>query len=597
VNSGVNPGVTSDRQVVQPAAKVYRRLLGFLKGRRGVFALALLAVAMDAAGQAMFIYLLRPLIDDTLVTSTPSFDLVLPALVLGAVILRVIGNYGGMYGMEWIGRAVIADLRRDLFQRYLTLPFADFHREGSGLMISRLTYNTEQVAQAATTALIGVARDSLIVLGLLVVMLLQSWRLTMTMLLLLPVVAFVVFVVSRRFRRISTSIQDSMGAVTHMTEQALHGQEVIRIFDGQGQEAEAFARSNQANRTLHLKLRATQLMSSSLIQVAAGLAVVALLVIAGSQFMRAEVTAGIFISVLGAMVATIPPLKRLTNVHVLIQKGVAAAESIFDVLDRPAEPDDGEYRPASISGRIDFRDVSFSYPNAQRPTLQDIDLSLAPGTVTALVGRSGSGKTTLARLLPRFYPPTSGAIELDEIDLQAYGLRPLRRAIALVGQHVVLFDGTIADNIRYGMLSDCSREQVAQAAQDAWAMEFVDRLPEGLDTVIGSSGIQLSGGQRQRVAIARALLKNAPVLILDEATSALDAESEKLVQRGLSRLMNNRTTLVIAHRLTTVERADQVVVLDAGRIVERGTHASLLAEQGSLYHQLYQAQFRGPPAS
>ena len=576
------------------AARLYRRLLGFLEGRRGVFALALLAVAMDAAGQAMFVYLLRPLIDDTLVTTNPSFDLTLPALVMGAVILRVIGNYGGMYGMEWIGRAVIADLRNALFGRYLALPFADFDREGSGSMISRVTYNTEQVAQATTTALIGVARDSLIVLGLLTVMLLQSWRLTMTMLLLLPVVAFVVFVVSRRFRRIATRIQDSMSAVTHMSEQAVHAQEVIRIFDGQQREAAAFDAANNANRRLHLKLRATQLMSSSLIQVAAGLAVVALLVIAGSQFMRAEVSAGIFMSVLGAMVATIPPLKRLTNVHVLIQKGVAAAESIFDILDRPAEPDAGTYDPETIEGRIRFDHVSFSYPAAAQRTLHDLELKLQPGTVTALVGRSGSGKTTLVRLLPRFYYPTAGRIEIDGVDLQHYRLRALRRAIAMVGQEVVLFDGTIEDNIRYGMLADATREQVAQAAHDAWAMEFIDRLPDGLDTVIGSDGIQLSGGQRQRIAIARALLKNAPILILDEATSALDAESEKLVQRGLARLMTDRTTLVIAHRLTTVERADQVVVLDAGRIVERGTHHGLLAEPGSLYQYLYQAQFRDP---
>ena len=579
------------------AARLYRRLLGFLEGRRGIFALALLAVAMDAAGQAMFVYLLRPLIDDTLVTTNPSFDLTLPALVMGAVILRVIGNYGGMYGMEWIGRAVIADLRSALFDRYLALPFADFDREGSGSMISRVTYNTEQVAQATTTALIGIARDSLIVFGLLIVMLLQSWRLTMTMLLLLPVVAFVVFVVSRRFRRIATRIQDSMSAVTHMSEQAVHAQEVIRIFDGQQREAAAFDVANDANRRLHLKLRATQLMSSSLIQVAAGLAVVALLVIAGSQFMRAEVSAGIFMSVLGAMVATIPPLKRLTNVHVLIQKGVAAAESIFDILDRPAEPDEGTYEPETIEGRIRFDQVSFSYPAAAQRTLHDLELELQPGTVTALVGRSGSGKTTLVRLLPRFYHPTAGRIEIDGVDLQHYRLRALRRAIAMVGQEVVLFDGTIEDNIRYGMLADATREQVAQAAHDAWAMEFIDRLPDGLDTVIGSDGIQLSGGQRQRIAIARALLKNAPILILDEATSALDAESEKLVQRGLARLMTDRTTLVIAHRLTTVERADQVVVLDAGRIVERGTHAELLAEQGSLYQYLYQAQFRDPASS
>jgi subfamily B ATP-binding cassette protein MsbA len=580
--------------IVRPALSVYRRLLRYLEGRRRIFALALFAVGLDASGQALFIYLLRPLIDETLVAASPGFDMMLPGLVLLAVALRVVGNYGGMYGMEWIGRGLIADLRAELFGRYLSLPLADFDREGSGTMISRLTYNAEQVAQAVTTALIGVARDTLIVAGLLIVMLLQSWRLTLTMLLLLPVVAFVVFVVSRRFRRIAGDIQDSMGAVTHMTEQAVHSQEVVRVFDAQGVEAAKFARANDANRRLHLKLKATQLLSSSLIQVAAGLAVVVLLVIAASQFMRAEVSAGIFISVLGAMIATIPPLKRLTNVHVLIQKGVAAAESIFEVLDRDPERDDGNYAPERIDGRIRFRNVSFGYPGAERTALAGIDLELAPGTVTALVGRSGSGKTTLVRLLPRFYRPTAGRIELDGVDLTRYRLRALRRAVALVGQQTVLFDGTIADNIRYGMLSDCERDQVVEAARDAWAMEFIDRLPDGLDTRIGADGIQLSGGQRQRIAIARALLKNAPILILDEATSALDAESEQLVQRGLARLMADRTTLVIAHRLTTVERADRVLVLDQGRIVEQGVHAELLARPGSLYQYLYRSQFRTP---
>jgi len=578
-----------------PAAPVvYRRLLGFLRGRRAVFAAALFAVSLDAAGQALFVYLLRPLIDETLVASAPTFDMTLPALVLLAVVLRVSGNYGGMYGMEWIGRGLIADLRASLFARYLALPFAEFDREGSGSMISRLTYNTEQVAQAATTALIGVARDSLIVIGLLVVMLVQSWRLTLTMLLLLPVVAFVVFIVSRRFRRIAGRIQESMGMVTHMTEQAVHGQEVIRIFDGQAQECDKFETVNDANRRLHLKLRATQLMSSSLIQIAAGLAVVALLFIAASQFMRAEVSAGIFISVLGAMVATIPPLKRLTNVHVLIQKGVAAAESIFEVLDREPEPDHGDWAPDSVVGRIRFDGVSFRYSRSGRAALSEIDLELQPGTVTALVGRSGSGKTTLARLLPRFYPVSAGRIELDGVDLERFRLQTLRRAIALVGQQVVLFDGSVADNIRYGMLSEASRDEVEQAARDAWAMPFIERLPDGLDTRIGSEGVQLSGGERQRIAIARALLKNAPILILDEATSALDAESEKAVQRGLARLMTDRTTLVIAHRLTTVERADQVVVLDQGRVIERGTHTELLQRTGSLYQYLYRAQFRDP---
>lgn len=596
-----NVSRSPDSDEVSNAGPVYRRLLSFLTGHKLICALAVLAVTLDAAGQALFVYLLRPLIDDTLVADTPELSLMLPGLVMLAVIVRVVGNFGGIYGMEWLGRRLIANLRRDLFGQYLVVPVDEFDREGSGRMISRLTYNTEQVAQAATTALIGVVRDSAIVLALLGVMLIQSWRLTLTMLLLLPVVAFVVFVVSRQFRRISRNIQDSMGEVTQRTEQIVHGQEVIRVFEGRDLENRAFAEVNESNRRLHLRLRATQLMSSSLIQLVAGVAVVILLLIASSQFLRAEVSPGVFMSVLAAMVASIPPLKRLTNVHLLIQKGVAAAESIFEVMDRPAEPDSGVYSPKSIRGRIEFRNVSFHYPGSERPVLEQIDLTLEPGTVTALVGRSGSGKTTLARLLPRFYRPSSGRIYLDEHDLSDYRLQSLRAQVALVSQDVVLFNDSILANIGYGALAVRSREEIEQAARDANAWDFIEALPHGLETRLGQDadgriGAQLSGGQRQRVAIARALLKDAPVLILDEATSALDAESEQAVQQGLARLMKDRTTLVIAHRLTTVERADRVVVLDQGRIVEQGTHAELIARDGSLYQHLYRAQFYSPDA-
>ncbi|NKI35482.1 lipid A export permease/ATP-binding protein MsbA [Wenzhouxiangella sp. XN79A] len=577
----------------QPAAAtIYRRLLGFLRGHPWVVAGSLLAVSLDAAGQAMFVYLLRPLIDDTLGASGPAFSPVLPALVLVAVVIRVSGNFGGVFGMEWLGRRLIADLRRDLFGRYLDLPIHAFDREGSGSMISRLTYNTEQVAQAATTALIGTVRDLLTVVGLLTVMLIQSWRLTLTMLLLVPVIAFVVFVVSRRFRTIARRIQDSMGAVTHRTEQAVHGQEIIRVFGGQGREAGDFERINESNRRLHLRLRATQLVSSSMIQLAAGVSVVVLLLVAGSPFMRADVSAGIFMSVLAAMVATIPPLKRLTNMHVLIQKGIAAADSIYDVLDREPEPRGGSHAPERVRGEVVFDQVTFRYPDHRPRVLEDIDLVLEPGTVTALVGRSGSGKTTLARLLPRFHAPVAGRILIDGVDLVDFDLEALRRQIALVGQQTVLFDDTVAANIRYGQRDDVDRAAIERAARQAHATEFIDALPDGLDTRLGAGGVQLSGGQKQRIAIARALLKNAPILILDEATSALDAESEQAVQRGLDQLMANRTTLVIAHRLTTVERADQVVVMDRGRIVEQGRHADLLARDDGVYQSLYHAQFR-----
>ncbi|MFU8830794.1 MAG: lipid A export permease/ATP-binding protein MsbA [Wenzhouxiangella sp.] len=577
---------------VTAAPRVYRRLLTYLARQRLVFFLAILAVALDAAGQGLFFYLLRPLVDETIVATDPTFSLWLPALVLAAVVLRIFGNFGGAFGMEWVGRRLIADLRRDLFARYLDLPSSYFDRHSSGQMISRVTYNAEQVAQAATTALIGTFRDTFTVVALVGVMLIQSWRLTLAMLLLVPVIALVVTVISRRFRKISARIQDSMGDVTHVTEEAVNGHEVVKIFGGRAQENASFSRINENNRRLHLKLTATQLVSSSLIQLAAGLAVILLLVIAASEYMRAEITAGIFMSVLAAMVACIPPLKRLTKMHAVIEKGLAAADSIFRVLDAPAEPDAGTREPGRLQGRIEIRDLGFSYPDSDQPVLSGISLTVAPGTVTALVGRSGSGKTTLAKLLPRFYLPDAGRIFIDDIDINEFRLDALRRQIALVSQDVVLFNDTVGRNIAYGVLGEVSRDRVVEVAHQAHAMEFIERLPQGLDTPIGEDGALLSGGQRQRLAIARALLKDAPILILDEATSALDAESEQKIQAALETLMQDRTTVVIAHRLATVKKADQVVVLDQGHIVESGTHAELLARPEGLYHYLHRLQLQ-----
>ncbi|AKS42190.1 lipid A export permease/ATP-binding protein MsbA [Wenzhouxiangella marina] len=570
----------------------YRRLLSYLARQRLIFALAVFAVALDAAGQGLFFYLLRPLVDNTIVNPDPSFGWWLPALVLLSVVVRIIGNFGGVFGMEWVGRTLIADLRRELFARYLDLPAENFDRESSGQMISRLTYNAEQVAQAATTALIGSLRDLFTVLALVTVMLIQSWRLTLAMLLLVPVIGLVVTVISRRFRKISGRIQDSMGDVTHVTEEAVNGHEVIRIFGGQAHEREAFERINADNRRLHLRLSGTQLLSSSMIQLAAGLAVIVLLVIAASEYMQAEVTAGIFMSVLAAMVACIPPLKRLTRMHVVIEKGLAAADSIFQVLDTPAEPDPGTQDPGRVRGAIEFEGVGFHYPDSDEWVLSDIDLKLEPGSVTALVGRSGSGKSTLVRLLPRFYAPQRGSIRIDGLPLTDFRLDALRRQIALVSQDVVLFNDTVAGNIAYGALAEVSHEQIVEAARQAHALEFIERLPQGFDTPIGEDGSLLSGGQRQRLAIARALLKDAPILVLDEATSALDAESERKVQQALEALMANRTSLVIAHRLATVKRADRVVVLDQGRIVEQGSHEELLARPEGLYHYLHRLQFQ-----
>jgi ATP-binding cassette, subfamily B, bacterial MsbA len=578
----------------EPGPRLYRRLLVYVARQRLIFILAIVAVAFDAAGQGLFFYLLRPLIDQTIVATEPTFSLWLPGLVLAAVVLRIVGNFGGVFGMEWVGRRLIADLRRELFARYLDLPASYFDRESSGQMISRVTYNAEQVAQAATTALIGSLRDIFTVIALVGVMLIQSWRLTLAMLLLVPVIALVVTVISRRFRRISSRIQNSMGDVTHVTEEAVNGHEVVKIFGGRDQENQAFELINEDNRRLHLKLTATQLVSSSLIQLAAGLAVILLLVIAAGEVMREEVTAGIFMSVLAAMVACIPPLKRLTKMHAVIEKGLAAADSIFQVLDAPAESDPGTLEPDRVEGRIEFESVSFRYPDTNELVLDEVSFSIQPGTVTALVGRSGSGKSTLAKLLPRFYWPSSGRILVDGSNTGDFRLDALRRQIALVSQDVVLFNDTIERNIAYGSLGQVSREHIVEAARQAHALDFIERLPKGLDTPIGEDGSLLSGGQRQRLAIARALLKNAPILVLDEATSALDAESEQYIQEALENLMANRTTLVIAHRLATVQKADQVVVLDQGRVVEVGTHADLLARPEGLYHYLHRLQLQEP---
>lgn len=572
------------------SVSVYRRLLSAMLGYRLVFGISIVAVALDAAGQGLFFYLLRPLIDETIVAQDATFSWWLPALVMGAVLLRILGNFGGVYGMEWVGRRLIADMRQSVFSRYLQLPSAYFDQHAPGQMISVVSYNAEQVAQGATTALIGAVRDVLTVTALVAVMLVQSWRLTMAMLLLVPVILLVVSVISVRFRKLSTKIQDSMGDVTHLTEEAVLGHEVIKVYGGQSHESKRFSDEAEANRRLHMKLSLAQLASSSLIQLAAGVAVVLLLVLAASEWLQASISAGIFMSVLAAMVACIPPLKRLTRLHVVIEKAVAAATSIFEILDTDIESNFGAQKPTMIEGRIEVRGVSFEYQEKQGHVLEGIDLTLEPGTLTALVGRSGSGKSTLMKLLPRFYEPTEGQVRLNGVDIKEIDLDWLRQHIALVSQQVVLFNNTIEANIAYGCATKPSRSEIEQAASSACAMEFIAKLPQGLKTVLGPGGIALSGGQRQRIAIARAILKNAPILLLDEATSALDAESERWVQQALDNLYQNRTSLVIAHQLSTVQKADQVVVLEQGKIVEIGTHQSLLAIENGRYQQLYKMQ-------
>ena len=571
---------------------VYRRLWGYTRRYGWMFTLGITGVAVDASMQAAFIKFMEPLIDRVFVGKDGSFGMVLAGLIFVIALLRMAGNFAGVYSMEWVGRKVIADLRQELFNRYVALPATFYDHFSAGQLISKLAYNSEQVANAATTAVVSAFRDVLLVIFLLGVMLVTNVKLTLVMLLLVPFIGLLVTGISKRFRKISRRIQDMMGNVSHVTEEAVVGQQVVKVFQGQETEKARFDEANDKTRRLHMRLIATQLASSSMVQVAAGLAMVLLMIISTRPAMLETISAGTFTAIFTAMIASIPPLKRLTKVQSQMQKGIAAADSIFLVLDTDAERDSGSYRADRVDGKIEFRNVSFRYAEGGRPILDDINIKVDAGSVTALVGHSGSGKTTLAGLLPRFYPDYEGSILLDGHELADYELDNLRSHIALVSQNVVLFNDTVAGNIAYGALAGASREAIEQAALDAHAMEFIDQLPDGLDTLVGENGTLLSGGQRQRLAIARALLKDAPILILDEATSALDSESERAIQTALAEVMKNRTTLVIAHRLSTIENADQVVVLDHGKVIESGTHTELLS-RGGVYAKLQQAQQGG----
>lgn len=576
--------------VTMTAAAVYWRLWGYTRNYWLMLGVGVVGVSLDAGMQAMFIGFVKPLIDRVFVEKDAAYGMWLAAGVMGVVLLRIVGFFAGNYGMEWTGRRVVADLRRDLFASYLQLPATFYDRNSPGQLISKLAYNSEQVAHAATKAIISAFRDIMLLIYLVGLMLKTNARLTAVLLILVPVIAMVVTVISRKFRKISRNIQNSMGDVAHVTEEAVIGQKVVKVFLGQETERNRFNRVNERTRRLHMRMVATHMFSSSMVQFFAGIALVVLMLIATRPAMLAEITAGTFTAIFFAMIATIPPLKRLTNVQSQMQKGIAAAESIFMVLDTEKEQDKGTHVAERVKGDIEFKNVSFRYDSSHQAVLDNISLHFPAGSVTAVVGQSGSGKTTLAGLLPRFYNYSDGQILLDGRELTDYRLDNLRRQIALVSQDVVLFNDTIAGNIAYGALEGVDRDAITRAATAAYAMEFIEQLPDGLDTVLGETGTLLSGGQRQRLAIARALLKDAPVLVLDEATSALDSESERAIQDALKEVMKGRTTLVIAHRLSTIENADQVIVLGAGKVIEQGTHAELLA-RGEAYARLYHTQF------
>lgn len=574
---------------MQPS-QVYKRLLGYAWHYSAVFMLAILGMAVVAATEAGFAWILKPMLDGTFVDKDPEIIRWLPVGVLGIFLVRGFAGFVSTYGMEHVGRNIIRDMRKQMFSQLMRLPTPFYDQTSSGQLTSKLIYDVERVAQAATKAVTIVVRDTFTIIGLLILMFYTSWKLAMVFLLLGPVITVLVVFVSKRFRRISQRIQASMGNVTQLSQQITEGHRVVKIFGGENCEDKQFAKANEYNRRQNMKLAATRAISVPTSQFlgACGLAVI--LYVATSEEMLAALTVGTFMSFVAASMLLLAPMKRLTMVQATVQQGIAAAQSVFLLLDEAAEKDTGTKFIDQSQGKIEFRNVSFSYVSSTQNVLHEISFSAQAGETVAIVGRSGSGKSTLVSLLPRFYDATNGEILLDDMPVQEIKLNNLRQQISLVSQDITLFNDTVTNNIAYGSLSKCTETEIIAAAKAAHALEFIEAMPEGFNTMVGDKGVLLSGGQRQRIAIARAVLKNAPIIILDEATSALDTESERHIQDALGELMKSRTTLVIAHRLSTVENADKILVLRDGQIVESGTHAELLAA-GKDYASLYQMQF------
>lgn len=570
---------------------VYRRLLKFSTDYRGLLSVALVGMLIEAAAGGAFTKMMEPIIDETFVGDNAGVNLWLPAAIIGLFVMRGIAGYLADYNMAKAGRGIARDLRVMVLGKYLRLPGMRFDAEPVPSMLVRLGSDSDQVSQAAVDAAKVMIQQSLQIIASLIVMLWTSWQVTLTILVIAPPLSWIMGKVARRYRRVSHNIQDSSALLLQAADQSLSNQQEVKIYGAQAAENARYRAVADTHMKLNLKVEATRAISSAVVQLMGSVGLALLIVIAGYEASQGRLTAGGFVALMIAMMAIIPALKQLTNVQNMLQRGVASAERLFEILDADDERDTGSRPLARARGEIEFRNVGARYPGQNSPALEDVSFVAKPGTVTAIVGRSGSGKSTLIKLIPRFYAQAEGEILLDGHPIDDYKLADVRRQIALVGQQVMLFDDTVAANIAYGEMAGVSPEALDAAIRGANAMEFIEKLPKQLESGIGSRGGRLSGGQRQRLAIARAMLKDAPILILDEATAALDTESERLVQDALEHLMPDRTTLVIAHRLSTIEHADQVLVLDHGRLVEHGTHQQLLERDG-LYARLHRMQFR-----
>jgi subfamily B ATP-binding cassette protein MsbA len=567
-----------------------KRFLEYLKAYKMPFLCAIIGMIGYSAVDTFVFAQLQPMIDESLGKNDHEYLRLAAYAIVPLFLLRGFFNFMGSYTLSWIGAQVVMRMRQQLFDKYIHLPVAFHDNHAVGGLISKVTYDTEQVANASGKALLTLVREGALVIGLLCVMFYYSWQLSLIFLLIGPLVAIIVSFVSKRFRVVSKNIQQSMGNLTSSVEQAVKGHKVVIMFGGQEIERERFKQKNNHNRQQTMKLNVTSILSVSSIQVIASIALAVVLFIASTPGMLEELTAGVFINVVFCMVMLLKPLKQLTTINNQFQKGMAACASIFEILDEHDEEDKGQQTFTRAKGHIEFDDVTFSYPGKQTPALSNVTFNAKPGQSIALVGRSGSGKSTISSLLTRFYVPQEGEIRLDGAALNSIDLKSLRAQFAVVSQNVTLFNDSIANNIAYGAKQHVSREQIEEAAKMAHVEEFLANLPDGLDTVIGENGLMLSGGQRQRIAIARAILAQAPILILDEATSALDTESERLIQDALETLQKRCTSIVVAHRLSTIENADCIMVVEQGRIIEQGKHGELL-EKGGHYAQLHALQF------
>jgi subfamily B ATP-binding cassette protein MsbA len=570
--------------------ELYARLMGYVRPYWKVFALAIVGMVLTAATEPMFPALLKPLLDGSFIKRDQSVSYLMPFALVGIFLLRGVLTFVSSYAMSWVSNRVILDLRAVLFHRLLQLPSSYFENNSSGALLSKIAYDVSGVNAAATSVLTVLVRDALAVIGLLIWLFYLNWKLTLLTLIVVPAVAIVIKLTSKRLRRMSTESMRAMGDVTHVLEESIECQKVVKVFGGQRYEESRFGRANQELRGFSMRQSVAASLTAPMVQLFAAIALAIIVGIALKQSESDQFTVGEFVSFITAMLMLLAPLKHLSDINAPLQRGLASAESVFSVLDETPENDTGTVELLRARGELRFDDLGFTYAGSSRTALERIDLTIKPGETVALVGQSGSGKSTLVSLLPRFYDPTRGRILLDGHDLRDLKLASLRGNIAMVSQDVALFNDTIAANIAYGTMSGATREQVEAAAKAAHATEYIREMSDGFETMIGENGVKLSGGQRQRLAIARALLKNAPVLILDEATSALDSESERYVQEALKTLMQGRTTIVIAHRLSTVEHADRIVVMSRGLIAEVGTHTELLARDG-LYAKLYRIQF------